>query len=170
MVSFGCIGKTRRFEKETQNELSRKESQNLSWVCVGVMCLTMVTLATAKPPSILSVRSNSRQIGLYEKLELRIDLEATYTNPFDPEEIDLTVEFTAPSGDKWNICGFYNPSAWTSLWMARFSPDRERRLAVRGYRDRFGRHGEQPSRQIHRRGLGASWICQDCGQSAVSQA
>ncbi len=96
--------------------------KNLPWVCVGVMCLTMVMLATAKPPSILSVRSNSRQIGLYEKFELRIDLEAAYTNPFDPEEIDLIVEFTAPSGGKWNICGFYNPSAWTSLWMARFSP------------------------------------------------
>jgi len=73
----------------------------------------------------LSVRPNSRQIGLYEKFELRIDLEATYTNPFDPEEIDLTAEFTAPSGKKWNICGFYNPSAWTSLWMARFSPTEE---------------------------------------------
>ncbi|MBL7185607.1 MAG: DUF5060 domain-containing protein [Phycisphaerae bacterium] len=95
---------------------------NMPWVCVGVMCLTMVTLAAAKPPSILSVQSNSRQIGLYEKFELRIDLEAAYTNPFDPEEIDLTVEFTAPSGKKWNIWGFYNPSAWTSLWMARFSP------------------------------------------------
>ena len=88
-----------------------ERTKNLPWVCVGVMCLTMVTLAAAKPPSILSVRSNPRQIGLYEKLELRIDLEATYRNPFDPEEIDLTVEFTAPSGKKWNICGFYNPSA-----------------------------------------------------------
>jgi len=99
-----------------------ERTKNLPWLCVGVMCLTVVTLATAKPPSILSVRSNSRQIGLYEKLELRIDLEGTYRNPFDPEEIDLTVEFTAPSGKKWNIWGFYNPSAWTSLWMARFSP------------------------------------------------
>jgi len=99
-----------------------ERTQNMPWVCVGVICLTMVTLATAKPPSILSVRSNSRQIGLYEKLELRIDLEATYRNPFDPDQIDLTVEFTAPSGKKWNIWGFYNPSAWTSLWMARFTP------------------------------------------------
>ncbi|MHC4581339.1 MAG: DUF5060 domain-containing protein [Planctomycetota bacterium] len=96
--------------------------RELPWVCVGVVCLMMVTLAAAKPPSILSVRPSARQVGLYEKLELRIDLDATYTNPFDPEQIDLTVELTAPSGRKWNIWGFYNPSAWTSLWMARFSP------------------------------------------------
>jgi len=82
----------------------------------------MVTPASAKPPSILSVRSDSGQIGLYEKFELQIDLDASYANPFDPGEIDLTVEFTAPSGKKWNVWGFYNPSNWTSLWMARFSP------------------------------------------------
>jgi len=77
---------------------------------------------TAKPPTILSIRANSTQIGLYEKLELRIDLKATYSNPFDPNEVDLKAEFTAPSGKKWNIWGFYNPSSWTSLWMVRFSP------------------------------------------------
>ncbi len=91
-------------------------------VPMGMMCLSMVTLATAKPPSILSVRANSAQIGLYEKFELRIDLKAAYSNPFDPDEIDLRAEFTAPSGRKWNVCGFYNPSSWAALWMVRFSP------------------------------------------------
>jgi hypothetical protein len=82
----------------------------------------MVSLAVAKPPSIRSVRADSSQVGLYEKFELRIDLDATYTNPFDPEQIDLSAEFTAPSGKKWTIWGFYNPSSWTSLWMMRFAP------------------------------------------------
>ncbi len=89
---------------------------------MGMMCLSMVTLARAKPPSILSVRANSAQIGLYEKFELRIDLKAAYSNPFDPDEIDIRAEFTAPSGRKWNVCGFYNPSSWAALWMVRFSP------------------------------------------------
>ncbi|UCF17298.1 MAG: DUF5060 domain-containing protein, partial [Phycisphaerales bacterium] len=96
---------------------------NIPWVAVGVICFTIVTLAAAKPPSISSVTSNSRKIGLYEKFDLRMDLEATYSNPFDPDQIDLTVEFTAPSGKKWDIWGFYNPSSWSSLWMARFSPN-----------------------------------------------
>lgn len=86
------------------------------------ICLNMVSLAVAKPPSVRSVRADSSRVGLYEKFELRIDLEATYTNPFDPEQIDLSAEFTAPSGKKWTIWGFYNPSNWMSLWMVRFAP------------------------------------------------
>ena len=61
-------------------------------------------------------------MGLYEKFELRIDLNATFTNPFDPDQIDLCAEFTAPSGRKWDIWGFYNPSNVDYLWMVRFSP------------------------------------------------
>lgn len=91
-------------------------------VPVSVMCLTMVTLARATPPSILSIRANSTQVGIYEKFELRIDLKAEYSNPFDPGEIDLRAEFTSPSGKKYNIWGFYNTSSWASLWMVRFSP------------------------------------------------
>src|SRR3990170_3716579 len=49
------------------------------------------------------------EIGLYEKFELNIDLRATFSNPFDPEEVDLWAEFTAPSGKVQKIWGFYNP-------------------------------------------------------------
>jgi len=60
--------------------------------------------------------------GLYEKFELHVDLKASYTNPFDPDQIDLWAEFTSPSGKPWRVCGFYNPSSWSSLWMVRFAP------------------------------------------------
>jgi len=59
----------------------------------------------------------------YEKLELRVDLRATYQNPYDPDEVDLWAEFTSPAGKAWKIWGFYNPSSWSSLWMVRFAPD-----------------------------------------------
>ncbi len=91
-------------------------------IAVTTACLFPTALAIAKPPAFLSVRADSSQITLYEKFELRIDLEATYSNPFDPEQIDLQAEFTAPSGKKWNVWGFYNPSSWASLWMVRFCP------------------------------------------------
>ena len=80
-----------------------------------------MTLPDKKPP-ILSVRPESTKGGLYEKFELRIDLDATYTNPYDPEEIDLQAEFTSPTGKRWTIWGFYNPSSWSHLWMVRFAP------------------------------------------------
>ncbi len=62
------------------------------------------------------------EVKRYEKLELRVDLSATYQNPYDPDEVDLWAEFTAPSGRVWKIWGFYNPSSWSSLWMVRFAP------------------------------------------------
>ena len=80
-----------------------------------------MTLPNRKP-AILSVRSESTEVGLYEKFELRISLDATYSNPYDPEEIDLQAEFTSPTGKRWTIWGFYNPSSWSHLWMVRFAP------------------------------------------------
>lgn len=97
--------------------------RGLFLLCAGMICLGVGEAAMAKPPSILSVRAESRQVGLYEKFELRIDLDATFTNPFDPEQIDLMAEFTASSGKKYEIWGFYNPSDWAALWMVRFSPN-----------------------------------------------
>jgi len=111
-----------RFEIRNSRPHARQGSLLMA---VGMMCLMIPVAAVAKPPSILSARADSAQVGLYEKFELRIDLEATYTNPFDPEQIDLKAEFTAPSGRKWNVWGFYNPSSWAALWMVRFSPTEE---------------------------------------------
>ena len=89
-----------------------------------LVILTSVTTARAAAdgPSILSVRSETRTVGLYEKLELHVDLKASYSNPFDPDQVDLWAEFTSPSGKTWRVWGFYNPSSWASLWMVRFAP------------------------------------------------
>jgi hypothetical protein len=91
-------------------------------VSIALICVMMVGVVSAEPPSILSVRADSRKVGLYEKFELRIDLKAAYDNPFDPNQINLSAEFTSPSGRKWNVWGFYNPTSWAGLWMVRFSP------------------------------------------------
>jgi hypothetical protein len=104
-----------------------KKVKSFTIMFAGMLSANMVTIAAAEPPSILSVRANSAAVGLYEKLELSVDLEATYTNSFDPYEVDLRAEFTSPSGRIWNVWGFYNPSSWTSLWMVRFSPTEEGR-------------------------------------------
>jgi hypothetical protein len=76
----------------------------------------------AKGPEFLTVQPVSRRVGVYEKFEIRIDLNAAYANPFDPEEIDLHAEFTSPAGKEWKIWGFYNHSRWSNLWMVRFAP------------------------------------------------
>jgi hypothetical protein len=63
------------------------------------------------------------EVAEYEKLELNIDLKATFDNPFDPDQVDLSAEFTAPSGKVTKVWGFYNPGRFNSLWMVRFTPN-----------------------------------------------
>jgi hypothetical protein len=101
--------------------MSRK-SKCLSVMLVGLACQAVFSEVVAAGPSIQSVRAETGSVGLYEKFELHVDLEATYGNPFDPDEIDLWAEFTSPSGKTRRIWGFYNPTSWASLWMVRFAP------------------------------------------------
>ncbi len=107
---------------------------------ISMLVLTATAVACAAPPELVSVEPTiyrdawfarqqtadrnvrPRGVGQYEKFELEIDLKATFENPFDPEQVELWAEFTAPSGRVWNIWGFYNPTNWDSEWMVRFTP------------------------------------------------
>ncbi|SPE30633.1 exported hypothetical protein [Candidatus Sulfopaludibacter sp. SbA6] len=110
---------------------------------IGTLIAAMSGLANAAPPEILTVRQTLPQevyqqirlgllaptevertvaVGRYEKLELRVELRATYQNPYDPDDLDLWAEFAAPSGKVWKIWGFYNPTSPSALWMVRFAP------------------------------------------------
>ena len=72
--------------------------------------LSAVTLWAA--PSISSVVPNSAQVGTYEKLELTVALKATYTNPYDSTQLDLSAQFTAPSKKVWKVNGFWDGTQW----------------------------------------------------------
>ncbi len=91
-------------------------------VSILIVVAGLVAPALAAAPVIKSARPNTASVGLYEKFELALDLEATFTNPFDPDQVDLWAEFTSPAGKTWRIWGFYNPSQQSSLWMVRFAP------------------------------------------------
>jgi hypothetical protein len=83
----------------------------------------IVTPVFAAPPVIHTIQAiTPTSVGLYEKFELVVHLEATYSNPFDPEQVDLWAEFTSPSGKVTKIWGFFNPSQRSSPWKVRFAP------------------------------------------------
>ncbi|MBS0001377.1 MAG: DUF5060 domain-containing protein [Cyclobacteriaceae bacterium] len=73
-------------------------------------------------PEISNIRQETDTVGLYDKLETRFDVDGDFANPFDPEEIDVSVTFTSPTGKTWKMFGFYNYSDWQTMWMVRFSP------------------------------------------------
>jgi hypothetical protein len=72
-------------------------------------------------PAIGWIFQRGDTVGLYEKLELAVNFEAEYVNPFDPEEVDVTATFIAPSGKAWKVPGFYSVSR-RGGFSIRFSP------------------------------------------------
>lgn len=71
------------------------------------------------------------EVALYGLLELDIRTDLVATNPYDPDDIDLRVAFTGPSGKEKDVGAFwyqdYDPQSHTKTghpgWKARFTPD-----------------------------------------------
>jgi hypothetical protein len=82
-------------------------------------------------PVFLRVHAEKDTVGLYDKFESRFALEAVFRNPFDPDEFDVSADFTGPSGKEWKIPCFYNDSGWGMLWAVRFSPNETGRWTYR---------------------------------------
>lgn len=93
------------------------------WIFFGVLILC-VQAGKAGSPEVTFIGSNADSIGLYEKFEVGLNFKAEFVNPFDPDEIDVTSVFTAPSGKQWTIHGFYD-NANSTLWKVRFAPNEE---------------------------------------------
>lgn len=62
---------------------------------------------TAQAPQINAVAASSNNIERYERIELSVTLTATYTNAYDYDQILVRGIFTAPSGKKDTIEGFF---------------------------------------------------------------
>src|SRR5262249_22922098 len=83
--------------------------------------LTCCTPAWAAPTISAVTPLDARRVTpRYDKFELKIDLSATYDNPFDPADVDVAAEFTAPSGKTVAIWGFFEPTS--GEWRVRFAP------------------------------------------------
>ena len=75
-----------------------------------LLALTVPRLWAA--PSINSVNRSADKVGRYAKLELTVDLAATFTNAYNPDDVSLWAEFTSPSRKQWKINGFYDGMQW----------------------------------------------------------
>lgn len=100
-----------------------------------------------RSPRLVILPLKSFEIDRYEMVELQIETDIVAANPFNPEELDLRVAFTAPSGREVEIGAFWYreyrpPSAILASgppsWRARFTPTEtgswtaEARLPARG--------------------------------------
>ena len=65
-------------------------------------------LSKEKPtlPLVANLAANAPAIPQFEKFELTADVWAEYENPYDPEDISVEAQFTAPSGRITRVAGF----------------------------------------------------------------
>ena len=75
-----------------------------------------------KLPTINAVTPDREELPRYETLELVVDLDADYANPYDAREVALDATFTAPDGSTWQAPGFWDGE---EAWRVRFTPSQE---------------------------------------------
>jgi len=74
-------------------------------------------------PTVWVENVNTARVGIYEKFEVIVGLNAEYSNPYDPDEINVRALFTSPSGREWEIYGFFDNYQGVSQWKVRFAPN-----------------------------------------------
>lgn len=70
-----------------------------------LVCLAGLVAAGFSQPSLSQVSFKS-SVAIFDLLEIDFQLGA-YANPYDPEVIDVTAEFTGPDGQTQTVPGFY---------------------------------------------------------------
>lgn len=106
-----------------------------------------------KPLAIGSVTPSAARVPCYGRLELAVDLGATYDNPFDPDDVRLDATFTSPSGKEMTVPGFFAVTCRRQVvegtevmtpedngrWLVRFAPQEAGRYTWRlKLKDRTG--------------------------------
>lgn len=104
-------------------------------------CCILLLAACIPAPSavrVLSVTPDATEVERFGRLELTVELQAEYTNPFDPAQIELWATFSGPDGATVRVPGFYYQAFSRSTeggreqftpegepaWKVRFTPDR----------------------------------------------
>lgn len=106
-------------------------------VCLPAVC---VPVRTCVGNERVEIQASTKTIGKYEKLEFLINVDARYDNPFDPDQVDLTILLRTPSGRQISLPAFFcrdyerrkldrgrNRANWyypadAGAWKARFAP------------------------------------------------
>jgi hypothetical protein len=125
--------------KHDKEYLMRQETTIIRMVLIYLAVAGFCADASAGRQKI-ALEAPVKKVGKYEMLELLIHLNGRYDNPFDPNEVYLTVKLSTPGGEQITLPGFYcqdyerqdfkqerKTVSWfyplgQSGWKARFSP------------------------------------------------
>jgi hypothetical protein len=115
------------------------------WKLLPVIQIVLIIVSSSavfagQNSDVVQLKGSNNEVGKYEKLELLIETDRRYDNPFDPDEIDLIVLLNTPDGEQMTLPAFYcQDYEWRKLnqgrgrsnwfypigkgtWKARFAP------------------------------------------------
>lgn len=72
---------------------------------IVLSCLVAIVLCTSQSfgQRKIEMETSAKKVGKYEKLELLIRVDAGYDNPFDPNQVDLTVLLKTPGDEQFTV-------------------------------------------------------------------
>ena len=76
--------------------------------CLAAPISELPPLTARAPLALVAVTPSAASVGRGQRFTLAVALTATYDNPFDPDQIDLSATFTAPNGRALTVPGFYS--------------------------------------------------------------
>lgn len=109
--------------------LQFKFSRTILQICL-VICLVLggtaqsVLFTTERAyavTSFMNVNYNTSTPAMYDKYELTFNLNKTYLNPFNPDEVNVYAVFTTPSSQTEVVPAFYKSNS-SPNWAVRYSP------------------------------------------------
>ena len=68
---------------------------------------TAAPAAPAQPIQIVAATPSATQAALFSRIDIDVDLHATFDNAFDPDQIALDAQVTQPSGSTYSLPGFF---------------------------------------------------------------
>jgi len=84
-------------------------------IVFGVLWAGVVAAEAALGAERPQMEASAEQVGKYEKVEFVVRLDTRYHNPFDPDEVDLSVSLKAPSAPPAQHTGVLLPELPTAL-------------------------------------------------------
>jgi hypothetical protein len=76
-------------------------------------------------PRMINVLPSAPVVGLFERLEIAVDFEGAFTDPFDHDDVAVWADIRTPSGKHEHIEGFlgdYDRARDKYLWKIRYAP------------------------------------------------
>ena len=81
------------------------------WSCTAAAFAAMLQLVPAQaapaPAQPVRLQAATNRVGLYEKIEFPLEVLGSWTNPFDPDEVEVSLQLTAPGGQSLTVPAFY---------------------------------------------------------------